>query len=249
MLRLAPIADPSGNGFRVHRVAAPMRRLWLIDAAGVGPLTVKVSTPIDESSSAACRITSTSRPTTRRRSGASARSPTIAVEPFVLLDAMRSHPSGRGRRSRHESARAGKITGSGMARYTCSTMFARRRFVGCRTVALIVLSLLFSQLTLAAYVCPAKADPASMSETMTAAMPCQGADAAQPGLCHQHAADAARLFELAQAASPSLPAVIQVLLIPASPDLNDAAAMPPAAVAEVRPPPDPIFLSTLRLRV
>lgn len=128
-------------------------------------------------------------------------------------------------------------------------MFARRHFLGYRTIVLVVVSLLFSQLVLAAYVCPARTDPAAMAEMMATGMPCEGADAAQPALCHQHAVDVARLFELAQAASPSLPAVIQVLLIPAAPDLNDAVALPPAAAQEARPPPEPIFLSTLRLRV
>jgi enoyl-CoA hydratase/carnithine racemase len=128
-------------------------------------------------------------------------------------------------------------------------MFARRHVLRCKTVVLVIMSLLFSQLALAAYVCPAEASPVGMAEMMAAGMPCEGADAAQPGLCHQHAVDVARLFELAQAASPSLPAVIQVLLIPATPDIDDAVAMPPASTPEAQPPPDPIFLSTLRLRV
>jgi hypothetical protein len=128
-------------------------------------------------------------------------------------------------------------------------MFARRHVLRCKTVVLVIMSLLFSQLALAAYVCPAEASPVGMAEMMAAGMPCEGADAAQPALCHQHAVDVARLFELAQAASPSLPAVIQVLLIPATPDIDDAVAMPPASTPEAQPPPDPIFLSTLRLRV
>lgn len=128
-------------------------------------------------------------------------------------------------------------------------MFARRHFHRCKTVVLVVVSLLFSQFALAAYVCPAEASSAGMAEMMAAGAPCEGADAAQPALCHHHAVDVARLFELAQVASPSVPAVIQVLVIPAAPDINDAVAMPPASTAEAQPPPDPIFLSTLRLRV
>ncbi|MEP7302070.1 MAG: hypothetical protein ABI699_11120 [Caldimonas sp.] len=128
-------------------------------------------------------------------------------------------------------------------------MFARRHFPRCKTVVLVVLSLLFSQMALAAYVCPAKANPAGMAEMMAAGMPCERADAALPALCHQHAVDLSRLFELAQAASPSLPAVIQVLPIPAAPDPNDALMVPPASTPEAQPPPDPIFLFTLRLRV
>ena len=128
-------------------------------------------------------------------------------------------------------------------------MFARRHFLGCKTVVLVVLSLLFSQLALAAYVCPVEEHPAGMGEIMAAGIPCQGMDTAQPLLCHEHVVDLARLFELAQAACPTLPAVIQVLLIPATPDVNDAVTLPPASTPEARPPPDPIFLSTLRLRV
>jgi hypothetical protein len=128
-------------------------------------------------------------------------------------------------------------------------MFARRHFLGSKTVVLVVLSLLFAQLALAAYVCPAEASTGGMAEMMAAGMPCEGADAAQPALCHQHGIDLARLFELAHVASPTLPAVIQVLLIPATPDVNDAVAPPPASKPEAQPPPDPIFLSTLRLRV
>lgn len=129
-------------------------------------------------------------------------------------------------------------------------MVTRRHFLCCKTVALVVLSLLFSQLSLAAYACPVTSSPAGMAEMMAAGAPCEGADADQPGLCHQHGVDLARLFELAQVvASPSLPAVIHVLLIPAQPDSNDAVALPPASTPEARPPPDPIFLSTLRLRV
>ena len=126
----------------------------------------------------------------------------------------------------------------------------RRHLLRSKAVVLVVLSLLFSQLALAAYVCPAEAKPASMEERMAAGLPCEpGADEAQPVLCHQHATDPSRLFELAHAATPSLPAVIQVLLIPATPDNVDAVVLPPASTPEAQPPPDPIFLATLRLRV
>lgn len=128
-------------------------------------------------------------------------------------------------------------------------MFARRNFLRCKTVVLVALSLLFSQLALAAYVCPAEAGPAGMAEMIASGMPCEGADEAQPNLCHQHAVDLARLVKLAQAASPSLPALIQVLVIPAKPEPSEAVAMPHAATPEAQPPPDPLFLATLRLRV
>ena len=129
-------------------------------------------------------------------------------------------------------------------------MFWRRKFLRCKTVVFVALSLLFSQLALAAYVCPAETGSAGgMAEMMAAGMPCEGTDTVQPNLCHQHVIDLARLFELAQAASPSLPTVIQVLLMPAASDLRDTVVIPPASTPEAQPPPDPIFLSTLRLRV
>ena len=128
-------------------------------------------------------------------------------------------------------------------------MFARRHLLRCKAVALVVVSLLFSQLASAAYVCPAMTDPSAMAAMVAAGLPCEGTDAAQPALCHEHAADPARLFELAHAAAPTLPAVMQVLPIPPAPDVHSALPMPPAGRAETRPPPDPIFLSTLRLRV
>ena len=129
-------------------------------------------------------------------------------------------------------------------------MLMRRHFLRCKAIVLVVLSLLFSQLALAAYVCPAGTKPTGMAERMAAGLPCEpGADEAQPALCHQHATDPSRLFEQAHAATPSLPAVIHVLLIPAAPETGDAVVLPPASTPEARPPPDPIFLATLRLRV
>lgn len=128
-------------------------------------------------------------------------------------------------------------------------MFTRRHFLNGKTVVLVVLSLLFSQMALAAYVCPVEAKPSGMAEMMAAGMPCDGADQVQTALCHQHGVDLAELVQLAHAASPTLPAVIQVLLMPATPDINDVVALSPASTPEAQPPPDPIFLSTLRLRV
>ena len=129
-------------------------------------------------------------------------------------------------------------------------MLVRRHFLGCKAVLLVVLSLLFSQLALAAYVCPVEAKPTDMTERMAAGLPCEpGADEDQPVLCHQHATDPSRLFELSHATSPSLPAVIHMLLMPATPDRGDAVVLPPASTPEAQPPPDPIFLATLRLRV
>lgn len=117
------------------------------------------------------------------------------------------------------------------------------------TTFLVVLSLLFSQLALANYVCPSTSGAAAMVEKMAAGEPCEGMDMAQPGLCHQFKMDAPQSVEQAKVATPTLPAIIQVRVVPAVLDAASTEALTVEATAEVRPPPDPIFLSTLRLRV
>lgn len=118
------------------------------------------------------------------------------------------------------------------------------------TTFFVVLSLLFSQLALANYVCPGQADAAAMAEMMAAGEPCEGMDQAQPVLCHQHSAGAAQSFEAVKLPVASLPMVVQVLVLPLVLDAVEAETLPATSAREARPPPpDPIFLSTLRLRV
>jgi hypothetical protein len=112
-----------------------------------------------------------------------------------------------------------------------------------------VLSLLFSQLALAGYVCPEQKGAEAMAEMMAAGEPCDGMDPMQPALCHQHAADPGKTVEAVKLPAVSLPGVVQVLELPLMLDTDDARAIPVAATPEARPPPDPLFLSTLRLRV
>ena len=126
---------------------------------------------------------------------------------------------------------------------------SRQRLHRLGTAFLVVLSLLFSQLALAAYVCPAQTDRQAMADMMAAGQACEGMDAQQPALCHQHAADPGKTFEAAKLPAVSLPAIIQVLELPPVAEVATALAAPPAAESESRPPPDPLFLSTLRLRV
>ncbi|MEO5795719.1 MAG: hypothetical protein ABIP34_12565 [Rhodoferax sp.] len=116
-------------------------------------------------------------------------------------------------------------------------------------IFLMVLALLFSQLALANYVCPGTSAAAAMVETMAAGEPCEGMDMAQPALCHQFKVNAPQSVEQAKVATPTLPAIIQVLVVPAVLDAASTAALTVQASTETRPPPDPIFLSTLRLRV
>ena len=114
---------------------------------------------------------------------------------------------------------------------------------------LVALSLLFAQLALASYVCPTEADTEAMAQRMAAGEPCQGMDTQQPVLCHQYAADPGKTFEAVMLPAASLPAVILVLQAPRGLDGHEARPVPAAAADEARPPPDPLFLSTLRLRV
>ena len=122
----------------------------------------------------------------------------------------------------------------------------RRRFA---TAFFVIVSLLLSQLALAQYACPQQADLEAMAAMMKAGMPCEGMDPVQPALCHEHAADPAKTFQALKLPTASAPAVVQVLELPLVPDAGSALALPPAATQEPRPPPDPLFLSTLRLRV
>jgi hypothetical protein len=117
------------------------------------------------------------------------------------------------------------------------------------TTFFVVLSLLFSQLALANYACPAQADTAAMADMLASGEPCEGLDQSQPVLCHQHSADAAQSFEAAKLPAASLPMIVQVLVLPLQPDAAQVHAAPAAATAEAHPPADPLFLSTLRLRV
>ena len=124
-----------------------------------------------------------------------------------------------------------------------------RRIHRLTTTLFVVLSLLFSQLALASYVCPQQSDMQAMADTMTAGMPCDGMDLQQPALCHQHAADPGKTFEAVKLPAASLPLVLQVLELPVVLDADEARTPPVASTREARPPPDPLFLSTRRLRV
>lgn len=120
----------------------------------------------------------------------------------------------------------------------------------------VMFSLLFSQMALATYVCPAASSdsaPRMAAMDMTADEPCAAMAAApdqeQPLLCHQHCADAPQSFDPVHVPAVTLPAVVQVLLVPMFAGEADGTAPSHALAAQARPPPDPIFLSTLRLRV
>ena len=128
-------------------------------------------------------------------------------------------------------------------------MLRRHSFLRLSTAFFMVLSLLFSQLALANYVCPQQSAAAAMAEMMAAGEPCAGVDVEQPVLCHQYGVNAPQSDEWAKVPTPSLPAIVQVLVVPAVLDAASTSALTVVAAPEARPPPDPVFLSTLRLRV
>lgn len=132
---------------------------------------------------------------------------------------------------------------------TLRMLMARRPVHRLTTIFFMVLSLLCSQLALASYVCPGQSDAEAMTAMMAAGEPCEGMDQAQPALCRQHAAGTVQSFEAIKLPAASQPMIVQVLELPPVLDACEAVALPMAATPEARPPPDPLFLSTLRLRV
>jgi hypothetical protein len=128
-------------------------------------------------------------------------------------------------------------------------MTCRRPLPRCVTSLFVVASLLFSQLALANYICPGTAGVERTSEMMASGTPCDGMDPAAPVLCRQNATDASQSFEIVKVAAPTLPIVVQVLVLPLLLDSAQAVSLPFSARPEAQPPPDPVFLQTLRLRV
>ena len=126
---------------------------------------------------------------------------------------------------------------------------SRQRIRRLATALFAAASLLLSQLALSQYVCPGEASADAMIAMMEAGVPCEGMDPEQPALCHVHAADPGKAFQALKLLAASPPALVQVLALPPPPDAGEARVVPPAATPEAQPPPDPLFLSTLRLRV
>jgi hypothetical protein len=117
------------------------------------------------------------------------------------------------------------------------------------TALFVVFSLLFAQLALASYVCPAQQGMEAMADRMAAGVPCEGMDPDQPVLCHEHAAGMSQSADAVKVPTLSAPLVVQVLRVPLLIGAVQAEAVPAASEHHARPPPDPLFLSTLRLRV
>lgn len=126
-----------------------------------------------------------------------------------------------------------------------------RRFT---TVVLMMVSLLFMQLAVAQHACQLAGSDEDMPVAMEMApgQPCHDMDAdlgARPALCHHHCENAAQSFEPVKLPSLTLPAIVQVLLVPLSIDGTAQQVGVHVSRDEARPPPSPVFLSTLRLRV
>lgn len=84
-------------------------------------------------------------------------------------------------------------------------MLVRRRH-RLITVFLALFSLLFMQLAVAGYACPADGKAGEIAAMTEAAMPCAGdmpsADAEQPGLCHAHCQATQQSVEKVQLPTP-----------------------------------------------
>ena len=127
----------------------------------------------------------------------------------------------------------------------------RRRAHRLSTIFLMVVALLYSQLALANYLCPS--GPAEAAMEMAPGAPCEGMatgtqDQDQPALCHQHCVNAPQSFDPLNVPAVSLPAIVQVVFV-ALPGTGLDEVRGYAPTGEARPPPSPLFLSTLRLRV
>jgi hypothetical protein len=129
----------------------------------------------------------------------------------------------------------------------------RRAVHRLTTSCFVVMSMLFAQLALASYVCPdpggAFAAAQAMSRTMAAGEPCSALDEARPALCGQHAQGIPQALDSAKPPVVSLPAVVQLLVLPSIEPEAAPLLRPALAAADTRPPPTALFLTTLRLRV
>ena len=125
----------------------------------------------------------------------------------------------------------------------------RRRLQRLTATLVAVTSLLLSQLALASYVCPALADALVMAEMRASGQPCDGTDPEQPALCHEHMASPGKTFEAVKLPTASPPIVFQMLVLPLGIEPALTFVISSGATAKAWPPPDPLFLSTLRLRI
>lgn len=126
----------------------------------------------------------------------------------------------------------------------------RRRVRQPLTAILAVCLLLFAQLALAGYLCPQFTPTQSQAPmVMDGDMPCEGMDASQPALCHAHCTDDGATVVSLNAPAVAPPAVHDLLTLTLARLVEQAERKPLATEPAAQPPPEPLFLSTLRLRV
>jgi len=132
--------------------------------------------------------------------------------------------------------------------YTRATMFSRHLH-RCLTAIVVALAMLTSPLALARHRCVGASDAAMMAAMMKAGVPCPGMDRADPARCQPGPTDTMAAFQEFRLPVAFLTVLVHVLELPPATTSDGAEAIPVAATAEAQPPPDPLFLSTLRLRV
>lgn len=133
----------------------------------------------------------------------------------------------------------------------------RRQARRLNTTIFVVFALLFSQLALANFVCASQltqAAPGAVSAMeMAPGTPCEemagDSDRGQSVLCHQHCTNAPQSADPINVLTVSLPAVLHEFVVPLVLDAGADESAIHADVGQFRPPPDPVFLSTRRLRV
>jgi hypothetical protein len=125
----------------------------------------------------------------------------------------------------------------------------RRRVHKRLTAFIAVFALLFAQMALASYLCPVQSGSMDLVQMMDASVPCEGMDESQPALCHEHCAEEGATSEAVQIPASAAPALVRLLLLPVVYGSEPERLLPSGATPTGQPPPRPLFLSTLRLRV
>ena len=125
----------------------------------------------------------------------------------------------------------------------------RRHFHRCLTAIVVALAMLASPLALANYRCAGPFDAAMMAAMANTGVPCPGMDRAESALCQLDPGETMGAFQELRLPVAFLAVLMHVLELPRATEADGAEAIPVAATAEAQPPPDPLFLSTLRLRV
>lgn len=126
----------------------------------------------------------------------------------------------------------------------------RRRVYQPLTAGLAVCLFLFAQLALAGYLC-AQINPTQSQAPMgmDGNTPCQAMDSAQPALCHAHCADDGTTIVSFSTPALAPPALHNLLTLTLALIVEHADRKPAPTEPAAQPPPEPLFLFTLRLRV